>query len=120
MSIRVAFLLHQHFGYQAVAAWRRVRNLNLADNLDRLASQQRQNVGELFTHFPTIDHAINGAFFEQKLGPLKAFGQFFEQLFFSFFADARAIVEQAFRDAAFHQELVVPIGKPVGFITNTL
>jgi len=34
--------------------------------------------------------------------------------------DAGAIVEKALGDAAFHQELVVAVGKAVGFVANAL
>ena len=35
-------------------------------------------------------------------------------------ADAGTIVEQALGDPAFHQELVVAVGKPVRFVTDPL
>ena len=43
-----------------------------------------------------------------------------EEELFAVLADAGAIVEDALGDAFFHEELMVAVGKAVGFIANAL
>ena len=58
---------------------------------------------------------LHGRFPEPIHGP-----KISEQQIFAVLTYARAIVENAFADALFHQELMIRVRKAVGFVANSL